>query len=121
MDPPSAVRTSAVPVNLLDDVGQGFIGHITLRSRTVPPGVVPAPGDLQEPGHDRHGMVRLLSIDEAERFYRVSRAKKAAASFKISRSSRKTLFSRRSFRSSSRSCVVRPGALSTPVGSLTVS
>ena len=56
-------------------------------------------------------MHQVLGVDECElHLGTTSRAKKAAAFFRMALSSRRTLFSRRSFLSSSRSEVVRPSA-----------
>src|SRR5207244_12372986 len=59
-------------------------------------------------GDRMHGLVAPHELESFGGIEPVSRANQAAAFFKISRSSRRTLFSRRSRRSSSRSSVVRP-------------
>lgn len=75
MDAPGAVRPAAVIEDDLDDLAQRGVGDVPRGRGALPPGVVAAPGDPQEPGHQRHRVVRLLSLDEAIGFYRVSRAK----------------------------------------------
>ena len=72
---PDAVGAAAVLVDRLYDLREGGVGDVPLRGGPLQMGVVAAPGDLQEPGHQRHGVVRLLSLDEAIGLYRVSRAK----------------------------------------------
>ena len=64
-------------------------------------------GDTQTPTEDRHRMPGLLRRDEREP-HRLCFAKKAAAFFRMSRSSCELRFSLRSRASSSRSAVVRP-------------
>lgn len=70
-----AVRAAAVLVNGLDDFREDGIGDVPRGCGARSPGVAAAPGDPQEPGHQRHTVVRLLSLDEAIGFYRASRAK----------------------------------------------
>ena len=69
------------------------------------PRVVARTRDLKHAAHDRDRVLRLPRSDEPEHHHRIplSFAKKAAAFFKISRSSASTLTSRRNRRSSSRS------------------
>src|SRR5690606_12195313 len=65
----------------------------------------------QQTTHDGDGVTGLLTLHKPKHSYRVrsvSLAKKAAAFFRISRSSRRIFTSRRSRCSSSRSCVVKP-------------
>ena len=73
----------------------------------------PGPADAQHPAHDRDRVLGLLRRDEPEDPHRVSLslAKKAAAFFRMSRSSARIRFSRRNRRNSSRSSVVKPSTL----------
>src|SRR5204863_3411633 len=71
------------------------------------PRIEPARRDLKTPAQDRDGVVGLLHRDEPKS-YRLCFAKKAAAFFRMSRSSARIRFSLRSRASSSRSAVVRP-------------
>src|SRR5262245_19206663 len=79
----------------------------TCRFRPPLPGVEPAARHAQTPAEQLERVVCLLRRDEAK-LHRRSFAKKAAAFFRISRSSRRIRFSFRRRASSSRSAVVRP-------------
>src|SRR5207253_8576178 len=84
----------------------------TLRLRPLQRGVEAAPGHLEASAQHGHRIVGLLRADEVE-FQLLSFAKKAAAFFKISRSTFSRSFSRRSRWSSSRSVsVLRPSGSS---------
>src|SRR5438552_10937218 len=75
------------------------------------PGVVAARGDAERTANRLNIKGGLLPFDELEHGYRiglVSAAKKAAALFRISFSCRRRWFSRRCWRSSSRSSLVSP-------------
>src|SRR5690554_2252856 len=111
VDSGAAVGAAAALVRLLDQLAQTRVFHRPTGWLSVAPGVVATPGDLQDAAHDAYGVVGLLAIDEPEDYLRllVSSAKKTAAFFRISRSSRNILFSRRSRFSSARSSAARPG------------
>src|SRR5690606_25332214 len=111
VDPGAAVGAAAALVRLLDQLADASILESALRRLPIAPGVAATPGDLQDAAHDAHGVVGLLAIYEPEDYLRllVSSAKKTAAFFRISRSSRNILFSRRSRFSSARSSAARPG------------
>src|SRR5690606_34708802 len=111
VDPGAAVGAAAALVRLLDQLAEASILESSLRRFPVGPGVEATPGDLQDAAHDAHGVVGLLAIYEPEDYLRplVSSAKKTAAFFKISRSSRKTLFSRRRRLSSALASLSSPG------------
>ena len=103
---------AAVP--LLARVERGAHQHAQLpialgvgRLGSPAPRVIPAGRDPQHLAHRRNGKDRLPRVNQRERVAG-SLAKKAAAFFKISRSSRSWRFSFRSRASSSRSAVVRP-------------
>jgi hypothetical protein len=99
-------------VRNLEDLGlQLLVGVRASRWLAAPPCPVPARGDTEHPAQGRDRIRGLLQLDKLVPFHGielVSRAKKAAAFTKISRSSRRIRFSRRSRRNSSRSSVVRP-------------
>src|SRR5579871_1040616 len=88
--------------------------RVRLRARRqalFAPGPIAARGDTQHMAQPSDGMVRLLALHELVDPHRnplLSWAKKAAAFFRISRSSRKMRFSRRKRRSSSCSSLVSP-------------
>src|ERR1044072_5316155 len=89
------------------------VGHGALRGRPRAPSVVPAGGDAQhaaQPADLMGGPMRPHELESFGGVELVSRANQAAAFFRISFSSRRILFSRRSFRSSSRSSVISPSA-----------
>src|SRR5215210_1817271 len=106
------VGLSAVSVNARDLLREQSVGLSPSGRRSVSPAVETALGDLQGPAHRTHPVVCLLRLHKrvdhlpARRFS--SPAKKAAAFFRISRSSRRTFTSRRRRRSSSFSSVVSP-------------
>ncbi len=81
------------------------------RGGALPPRVVAAGGDAQHAAQRGDRMRGLMDSHEVDSFggiEPVCRANQAAPFFRISRSSRSVLFSRRNRRSSSRSSVVRP-------------
>src|SRR5918994_4825514 len=101
----------AVAVDHLDLLREYGVQASPLGERSVPPpGVIATARDAQEPAQFRNRVSSLLRLDESEDAHRVpsSFAKKAAAFFRISLSSRRILFSRLSLLSSSRSWVVSP-------------
>ena len=102
----------ALSVHTTNLANQRRVRDRPLRRRPRRPCVVARPRDLKHPAHRRDGVVRLLRLDEPKHRYRVSFSltKKAAAFFSISRSSRRTRFSRRSRLSSSRSSLLTPSA-----------
>src|SRR5690348_12236710 len=85
--------------------------------RPLLPGIEARPGDPEHLAQRGYGEAGLLRRDEAE-LHSLSLAKKAVAFFRMSRSIRRRLFSRRSCASSSRSLVVsapagpRPASIS---------
>src|SRR5581483_4984989 len=87
--------------------------ELPIRRRSTLPGVEAGAGDAEHPAEQRDRVVGLLRRDEPEAAHRVSlsRAKKAAAFFRISRSCSSIRTLRRSSRSSARSSVVRPSRL----------
>ena len=107
-----AVRAPALGVDPRDDRAEDFVAESPLALRTSAPGIKAGVGDAKHAAGGAHR--GLLALDEPEHRYRLrlplSWAKKAAAFFRMSRSSTRTLFSRRSRRSSSRSSVVRPSS-----------
>src|SRR5271170_7409081 len=81
------------------------------RRRPLTPRVVPAGGDFQHPTHPRnpvHGLIRAHEFERRDGTEPVSVANQAAAFDSISRSSRRTRFSRRKRASSWRSSLVSP-------------
>src|SRR5690606_20738731 len=107
----AAVGAVAALVRFSDEPTEPLVLDGSLRWFPVAPGVVAAPGDPQDAAHDAHSVVGLLAVDEPVGYLRplVSSAKKTAAFFRISRSSRKTLFSRRRRLSSALSSLSSPG------------
>src|SRR5215217_2220924 len=100
-------------MDLGDPDGQALILDRPRRRLARLPGMKSRPADIEHAAHDRDRVLGLLRGDEPEDPHRVSLslAKKAAAFFRMSRSSARIRFSRRSRRSSSRSSVVKPSAL----------
>lgn len=111
VDPRAAVRAPGPLVRLADQVAEPLVLHGALGRFSRAPGVVAAPGDLQDATQPGDRVAGLLAVNEPEGYFRVlvSSAKKTAAFFRISRSSRKILFSRRRRRSSLRSSSFKPG------------
>ncbi len=110
VDARRTIRPATTRVDGGDLGGQRRIGLGAGRDPAARPRVVRRTGDLQHPAQERDGIGGLLLMDEPVAAHEVSFAKKAAAFFKISRSCLRTWFSRRSWRSSSRSSLVRsPG------------
>jgi hypothetical protein len=104
------VGLQRVGVDLGDPLAQRLIGNRPRRRLARRPGVKPGPADLQHAAHDLDRVLGPRRGDEPEDRHRVplSLTKKAAAFFRISRSSVTVRSSRRSRRSSSRSPDVRP-------------
>src|SRR4028118_1935056 len=102
MDPRCPVGGSALTVDYLDLLRENGIEAAPLRRRTASPGVVAGARYLEHPAQLRDRVPCLLCLDEAKDAHRVpsSLAKKAAAFFRISRSSRRILTSLRRLRSS---------------------
>src|SRR5579862_657145 len=113
MHAPGAVGLAALSVDLLDPLEQRGVGQLAIRRRASLPGVEAGARDAEHPAQLRDRVVGLLRCDESKQAHRVSlsRAKKAAAFFKISRSCSSSFTWRRSRRSSSRSSLVNPGCL----------
>jgi hypothetical protein len=106
----STVSSPATSMDVPDLFGGSSIGLCPRRWWPVLPSVVPRAGNAQDPTHQRNRKARPLRLDEPVCTHRVpsALAKKAAAFFKKSRSCFRTLTSRRSLLSSSRSSVVSP-------------
>src|SRR4051794_40417585 len=97
MDARCAIRATAPVVNGPTLLYQRQIGLRATGWPTVPPGVVAARGHLQYTTQLSDRILGLFRRDEPIAAQRVvSLAKKAAAFRRISRSSRRTRFSRRS-------------------------
>ncbi len=120
-DPRRAIDAAALAVQLTDPFGQPRVLERTRPGRPLRPGVIAGAADLEHTAHDHDRVRGLLRSDEPVRAHRVppSRAKKAAAFFRISRSSASTRFSRRNLRSSSRSAELSPSALPSSTSSWT--
>jgi hypothetical protein len=109
VNPRAAVSLSAFLVDLLDLNRQFLVRARTLRRPPLLERIIPAPGNLQEPAKDGQWILGLLRAYELKP-HLLSFAKKAVAFFRMSRSIRRRLISRRSRTSSSRSAVFRvPG------------
>src|SRR6266508_3783883 len=108
MDATGAVGLPALGMDLADPLAQPSVGEVTIRGRPSLPRVVSGAADTEHAAQRLHGVLGLPRGDEPKDAHRLSPsfAKKAAAFFKISRSSRSTRASRRS---SPRSSLVRPG------------
>src|SRR2546422_1048503 len=95
--------------------GELDIGARARRHRSLPPRVVPAGGDTQDPAHGGNtvdGLVGGHELESLDGLEVVSRANQAAAFDRIARSSRSCRTSRRSRRTSSCSSVVSPSVRS---------
>src|SRR5215207_10320291 len=105
-----SVDLAVLAVDLADALAQPLVLERPRGRLASGPGVIARPRDLQHAAHRLDGVLGPLRGDEPEHRHRVplSLAKKAAAFFKISRSSARIRFSRRSRRSSSRSSLLRP-------------
>src|SRR5438477_4376284 len=91
MDAPRAVGTLRSGMNRLDPLGQPGIAQCTIGRRATLPVVEAGAVHAQRVAHHRHREVRLLCLDQREDLSYgspVSRAKKAAAFLRISRSIR---------------------------------
>src|SRR5262249_13499141 len=97
-------------MDLPDPCDQPRVREVTVTRRPPLPGMKTRTRHPQHTAEQRDRMVGLLHSDEAEALHRVSlsRAKKAAAFFKISRSCSSVRTLRRSSRSSARSSLVSP-------------
>src|SRR5690625_3832227 len=98
-----SVCPAAFRMNAGDDGNEFSIFSFASRWFTILPSVKAAGGDTQNTAKHVDTVISLLLLNKLKRFlgvYLVSLAKKAAAFFRISRSSRKTRFSRRSLFSS---------------------
>src|SRR5207237_10472498 len=105
----AAVPSPTLSMDGGDLHGQPLIDVGPRRRRPRLPRIAPRPGDPEHLAQRRHGEAGLLRRDEGE-LHSLSLAKKAVAFFRMSRSIRRRLFSRRSCVSSSRSLVVRAPA-----------
>src|SRR5438445_4695943 len=108
-------------MELADPGGQPGVLKRARPQRPLPPGVIAGPADPEDATDDRDRVRGLLRGDEPIDAHPVppSLAKKAAAFLRISRSSARTRFSRRSRRSSSRSAELSPSALPSSTSSWT--
>jgi hypothetical protein len=111
VDVRGAVDASRPTMDLVDLRGKRDVLSSTLRQRTIVPRIEAA---LRHPEHSAHrghvvmGLVRLHESEERFGVATFSLANQAAAFERISRSSRRRRFSRRSRVNSSRSALVRP-------------
>ncbi len=113
MNPRRAVRPPAAGMDRLHTRRQVRIGLRASRQWPPTPRVVPARGDAEHAGHRGDTETSLIRTHEpVDLPGPVSRANQAVAFARISRSSRRRRFSRRSRRSSSRSSVRRPSVRS---------
>src|SRR5207248_2213164 len=112
VDAARAVAFAAARVDLADPDTQLCVGERPLGPRPSLPRVEAGAGDAEDPAEQRDRVVGLLRRDEPEAAHRVSlsRAKKAAAFFKISRSCSSVRTLRRNSRSSTRSSLDNPAA-----------
>ena len=110
VDPRAPVGASAGRMDGSDAHRQPGVLALPAARPALRPRVVATGGDAQHPAQTSYGVVDLLRMNKREP-HACSFAKKAAAFFKIVRSSRSTRTSRRRVRSSSFSSVVSP-----PVG-----
>src|SRR2546430_10717822 len=109
--PRRPVGAAGEAMDFSDQCLQALVLPPTAAGRARFPGVIAARGDTERAANRLDLKGGLLPFDELEHGYRiglVSAAKKAAALFRISFSWRKRWFSRRSWRSSSRSSLVSP-------------
>ena len=91
VDPPGAIGAVRRGVNLLDLLGQPRVRQRPVRRRATLPIMEAGAVHFQHAAHHRHREVRPLSLDQREDLSYgspVSRAKKAAAFLRISRSIR---------------------------------
>ncbi len=93
-----------------DELTQARVLLMPSTSGTSARGVLAAWRDAQQPAHPADFMTRLLAPDELDDGYRVECVfvAKEVATFRISRSSRKIRFSRRSRLGTCRSSMVMP-------------
>jgi hypothetical protein len=98
-------------MDLADPLYERFIGLRACRRWSIPPGVIARARHAQHPAQQPDCVLSGLVGDELAAAHRValSRAKNTAAFFRISRSSRRSAFSRRKRASSARSSVTNPG------------
>ena len=115
VDARSPVPLAIGAPDLLDPLAQLRIPSRSCRRSSTHPCVVAAGGETQHPTHGAHrpgGLIRLHEPESLPGIASLSRANQAAARFRMSRSMRSCLFSRRSRRSSTSSSVLSPSALS---------
>jgi hypothetical protein len=110
VDARRAVSATACDVQLPDPLEQSSITERSRRRWPRRPGVEAGTADAEDAAERLDWMVGPLRSDEPKDAHRLplSRAKKAAAFFKISRSSSSTLTCLRNRRSPSRSSLVKP-------------
>src|SRR5213593_3408590 len=101
-DPGGAVGPPRIGVDLADLLDQRAIVELAARRRPAAPGVETRARHTEHSAHQRHGIVRPLRRDEPVGAHRssLSRAKKATAFFRISRSCSSARTRRRSWRTS---------------------
>src|SRR5215218_2189288 len=107
----TAVDLAVDPVDLTDALDQPLVLERPRAGRALGPSVIARTRHAEYPAQSADRVAGLLRIDEPEDHRRVlssCAARKAAAFFKISRSSARIRFSRRSRRNSSRSSLLRP-------------
>jgi len=110
-DAPIAIGLPGLGVDQADLLGEDLVGQCPSRRRAVPPAVVAAARDAEEPAHGGRRVRGPVRFDELEPRYGVecvSLANQAAAFFRISFSSSRTRTRRRSWASSAFSSVVGP-------------
>src|SRR5689334_23390192 len=117
VDAAGAIGATALAVDPPHLLGQPGVRERTVGRRALLPGMEPRAGDAEHTAERLDGVAGLLRSDEPVDRYRLSlsRAKKAAAFFKMSRSSRNTLTSRPRRRSSSRPSPERPARPPPPI------
>ncbi len=111
-DPRRSIGAVGHLVDRLDPLDKGDLVGGPPRGRSLAPGVKARLGNAERAAADRGTMAGLIRPHESERVLRAraasSWANQAAAFFRMSRSSRRRAFSRRSWESSWRSSVVSP-------------
>src|SRR5690625_3204859 len=77
MNPGTAVSAVTPLMSIPDQFTEAFILQSPLRWKPGTPGVVAAPGDLQQAAHDSYRVIGLLSVNEPVDYFRflVSSAK----------------------------------------------
>lgn len=102
VNPGHAVGPTRSSVDLVDAIEQDRVLGRAMDRRARPRRIVPARRHAEQPTHRPHGvhgLIRRHEPEEPDGIVPVSLANQAAALFRISRSSRSCLFSRRSRRS----------------------